>query len=150
MKFMAFRHRTIVVLTAAALSATVFFARAQEPPPPPAAQPPQAESSTPKSSSKSSSHIDWFLVHGTVFDEKALSLPGAQLRIKRQGEKKYRWNTYSNSRGEFAIRIPPGSDYEVVAQAQGFAPITQPVDAKNGLNDQNLVFRMQRSPEGKK
>ena len=69
MKFMVFPHRTIVVLTAVALSGTVFFARAQEPPPPPAAQPPQAESSTPKSSSKNSSHIDWFLVHGTVFDE---------------------------------------------------------------------------------
>ncbi len=149
MKFIAFWHRTIVVLAAVVFCAAVLFARAQEPPPP-AAQTPPAESSTPKSSSKNSSHIDWFLVHGTVFDEKALSLPGAQLRIKRQGEKKYRWNTYTNSRGEFAVRIPPGSDYEVVAQAQGFAPITQPVDAKNGLSDQGLVFRMQRLPEGKK
>jgi hypothetical protein len=154
MKFMPSRHRPTVVLAVATLTATVLLAHVQEPlvppPPPPATQPAPAEGAIPKASAKHSPHIDWFLLHGTVFDDKALSLPGTQLRIKRQGEKKYRWNTYSNSRGEFAIRVPPGSSYDVVAQAPGFADLTRTVDAKNGLSDESVVFRMERPSQGRK
>jgi hypothetical protein len=77
-------------------------------------------------------------------------LPGAQLRLRRTSEKKYRWNAYTNSRGEFAIRVPPGTNYEVLVQSKGFADATQPVDAKNGLNDESMVFRMELASERKK
>ena len=70
-------------------------------------------------------------------------MPGAQLRIRRAEEKKFRWNAYTNSRGEFAIRVPPGADYEVVVQSKGFAEAAQPVNAKNGLSEETLVFRME-------
>jgi hypothetical protein len=128
-------------------------ARAQQPSPPP--PPPDApQTSAPADSSaanaaKHKHHLDDFLIHGTVFNDKALSLPGAQLRIRRADEKKFRWTTYTNSRGEFAIRIPPGADYEVVVQSKGFVDATQTVNASNGLSDETMVFRMEL-PERKK
>ena len=76
-------------------------------------------------------------------------MPGAELRIRRAAEKKFHWNTYTNSRGEFAIRVPPGNQYQVVVQSKGFPDAAQPVNAGNGLDEQSLVFRMD-PPGGKK
>jgi hypothetical protein len=90
------------------------------------------------------------LVRGTVFNEQALSFPGVQLRIRRASEKKFRWESYTNSRGEFAVRVPQGSDYEMVARAKGFAEQTRAIDAKSGDYEGNVVFRMQREGEDKK
>lgn len=89
-----------------------------------------------------------YLIRGTVFTEKALSFPGVQLRIRKAGEKKYRWESYTNSRGEFAVRVPQGSDYEVVVRVKGFAEQTRTINARNGANDETLTFRMQ--PAGDK
>ena len=68
----------------------------QEPTPAPPAtqsQPPPETPATPSSSSKHSpqkySHANDFLIRGTVFTDKALSFPGAQLRIRRAGETGY-------------------------------------------------------------
>jgi len=154
MKSTLFARPHAVLLPTLLLFSVALVARAQQPPPPPeapAATPPPTTSDESSSAKKSTKfpHADWFLIHGTVFDDKSLSLPGAQLRIKRQGEKKFRWNTYTNSRGEFAIRVPPGSQYEVAVQAQGFVNLTQSVDAKNGLGDENVTLHMAR-PERKK
>ncbi len=97
------------------------------------------------SSAKKNSHAHDFLIKGTVFTEKALAFPGVQLRIKRVGEKKFRWQTYSNSRGEFAVRVPQGSDYELAVHAKGFADQTRAIDAKTGDYLDDIVFRMQPS-----
>jgi hypothetical protein len=97
------------------------------------------------SSSKSKprySHANDFLVRGTVFNEKALSLAGAQLRIRRSGDKKFRWEGRTNSRGEFAMRVPQGSDYELVVHVKGYADMTRGVNAKEG-SDGNYVFRLE-------
>jgi hypothetical protein len=127
-------------------------ARAQEPAAP--APAPSASSSTSASSSKPSkkkySHANDFLIRGTVFNEQAFSFPGVQLRIRRAGEKKFRWESYTNSRGEFAVRVPQGSDYEMVVRAKGFAEQTRAVDAKSGDYEGNLVFRMQLEGGDKK
>ena len=134
------------------LIATV-VARAQQPsPPPPPPDVPQTSApadSAAANAAKHKHHLDDFLIHGTVFNDKALSLPGAQLRIRRADEKKFRWTAYTNSRGEFAIRVPPGADYEIIVQSKGFADATQKVNASNGLSDETLVFRME-PPERKK
>jgi hypothetical protein len=90
------------------------------------------------------------LIRGTVFNEQALSFPGAELRIRRAGEKKFRWETYTNSRGEFAVRVPQGSDYEMMVRAKGFEAQTRAIDAKTGDYDGNVVFRMQRVGGDKK
>lgn len=148
---MLFRRCHFRALAMVLLSALPLVARAQQPPPPPAPPEttPPAESATPPSG-KNTHHLDDFLIRGTVFNDKALSLPGAQLHIKRAGDKKHHWDTYTNSRGEFAIRVPPGSDYEVVVQSKGFADAAQQVDAKNGLSEEDMVFRMALAPGKKK
>jgi Carboxypeptidase regulatory-like domain len=146
---MNLQRRHFVLLPFVALSAAAAILHAQEPPPPPPPDPapPQTESST---KSKHVRHLDAFLIRGTVYDEKSLSLPGAQMRVKRHGEKKYRWSTVSNSRGEFAIRVPPGSDYELLTQAKDFTDHTTAIDAKNQSSEDNMVIHMERAPERKK
>jgi hypothetical protein len=148
---MNLQRRHFVLLPLVALSAAAALVHAQEPPapPPPDPAPPQTESST---KSRRVPHVDAFLIRGTVYDEQSLSLSGAQLRVKRHGEKKYRWSTVSNSRGEFAMRIPPGSDYELLTAAKGFTDNTTAIDAKNQSSEDNMAIHMAmaRPPERKK
>ena len=43
-------------------------------------------------------------------------MPGVTIKIKRAGDKKARWETYSNRRGEFEQRLPVGrQDYVIWA-----------------------------------
>jgi hypothetical protein len=146
-------------------------ARAQQPSTPPPAdsqpgqqnQPPQSSSappSTPTAQSSSSSsrssgkrghtHANDFLVIGTVFTDKSYALPGARIRVRRDGEKKFRWETYTNSRGEFALRVPQGGEYEIVVLAKGFADQSNPVSAKSGISEDTVVYHMQPASGGKK
>jgi len=118
-----------------------------------ASRPDQSSPSQPSSSSETSgkkySHQHDFLVHGTVFDERALSFPGVELKIRRLGEKKFRWDTFTNSRGEFAVRVPLGAEYEIVVRTKGFAAQIRAVNAKDTGNEEVLVFRMTPQKEGK-
>jgi hypothetical protein len=119
--------------------------RAQEPAQPSA--PPSTPS--PESTSKQSPgqpagrHSNDFLVRGTVFTEEGLALPGAELRIRRSSEKKFRWDTETNSRGNFAVRVKMGAEYEVLVRAKGYQEQSIAVDAKTGDRYKDLVFRMQ-------
>jgi hypothetical protein len=142
----------IIVLCTAALLAPMAsaFAPAQEPPAPASSAPPAPATAPSKPDKTKYSHKNDFLIRGTVFDDKALSAPGVQLRIRRTGEKKFRWESYTNSRGEFAVRVPQGSDYEMVIRAKGFAEQTRTIDAKNGGNEERLVFRMEPAAGDKK
>ena len=137
---------------ACALITSAVFLRAQDPPAPQPGEPqpaaPSTESSSKQSPSKNS-HGDDFLVRGTVFTQEGLALPGAELRIRRASEKKFRWDTASNSRGEFAVRVKMGSDYQVVVRAKGFQEQSLAVNAATGERVKELVFRMQRQT-GKK
>jgi hypothetical protein len=169
--------RGISIVRAIAVCVATFVclagvASAQQPPPPPPAdsqsgqqsRPPESSSSTPSSapaaqspsSSSSSSgkhsrtHANDFLVIGTVFTDKAYALPGAQIRVRRSGEKKFRWETYTNSRGEFALRVPQGGEYEIVVLAKGFADQNGTVSAKSGISEDNVVYRLQPASGGKK
>ena len=144
----------IAILCTAALVAwpAMSYSRAQEaaPPPPGSASTSQMPAATPsKPGKKKYSHVNDFLIRGTVFTDKALSFPGVQLRIRVAGEKKFRWGSYTNSRGEFAVRVPQGSNYELVIHAKGFADQTRTVDAKSGENEESMVFRMQPTTGGK-
>ena len=129
------------------------FARNQEPVPAPAAQPqpppanPPASVNPPAPAESSSkpkySHAHDFLIRGTVFTPNAFAFPGLHLRIRRAGEKKFRWETYTDSRGEFAVRVPQGLQYEMVIVAKGFADQTRTIDARGGLSEDTVVFRME-------
>jgi len=115
------------------------------------------ETSSPKASVQASTaknnkeqkakHADDFLVKGTVFTSEGLSFPGVEIRIRRSNEKKFRWQTQTNSRGEFAIRVKQGSDYEVVVKEKGFKEQTKTVDAKSGDRIEDMVFRLEREGE---
>lgn len=83
-------------------------------------------------------------MRGTVFTPEGLALPGAELRIRRAREKKFRWDTISNSRGDFAVRVKMGADYEVMVRAKGYQEMSKAVNAKTGERFKDLVFRMQR------
>jgi hypothetical protein len=109
----------------------------------------QGESSSARSSGKSKSKpVPSFLIVGTVFDEKALSLPGVQVRIRQAGEKKFRWETYTNSRGEFAVRVPPGYQYEVVTHVKSYEDQTHAVDSKTEVQ-QRLSIQLERRGQTK-
>jgi hypothetical protein len=124
--------RTFLSLLLAALLSSINSATVlQAPTPVPSAQSGQAAPSSPNTCNKSKDRpLPSFLILGTVYDEKALSLPGVQVRIRRSGEKKFRWETYTNSRGEFAVRVPPGYDYEVLSHMKNYQDQNQGVDAK--------------------
>jgi len=106
---------------------------AQQAPPPPV--PPRAgspgEPSPPASNRPGKEKaVPSFLIVGTVFDEKALSFPGVQVRVRQMDEKKYRWETYTNSRGEFAVRVPPGYEYEVLTHVKKYKDQSKGVDGR--------------------
>jgi Carboxypeptidase regulatory-like domain len=130
--------------------ATVFVAMQEPNAPPSAARAQDSATKVNKAAKKKYSHANDFLIRGTVFNDKALSLPGVELRIRPAGQKKYRWETYSNSRGEFAVRVPQGSDYEMLVHAKGFSDQTRTIDAKNGGNEETVVFRLEPAVGGKK
>ena len=114
-----------------------------------AAAPPTQSSASSKNDKQKYSHASDFLIRGTVFTEKALSFPGVQLRIRRSGEKKFRWEDRTNSRGEFAMRVPQGTQYEIVVHVKGFADQAKTIDARTGSGENNVVFRMQPAKRGK-
>ena len=120
------------------------FCRAQEPvPPAPQAASPAQSSSSEKPKKPKYSHANDFLISGTVFDPKGYAFPGVQLKIRRSTEKKFRWDDFTNSRGEFAVRVPKGSEYEMVVQVKGYADQTRELDAKSGLSEARIVFHME-------
>jgi hypothetical protein len=91
-----------------------------------------------------------FLIIGTVFDEHVLSMPGATLRIRCAEEKKFRWETVSNSRGEFAVRVPEGHAYEVEIHAKNYAGQNITVRTDQGDIQQRLSIRMRPLKSEKK
>jgi opacity protein-like surface antigen len=140
--------RCVVALWAAALLVPFAATHAPVQEAAPASQP--QSSSSANGGKQKYSHADDFLIRGTVFTDKALSFPGVQLRIRRAGEKKFRWEDSTNSRGEFAIRVPQGTQYEMVAHAKSFADQTRTIDARTGSGENNVVFRMERTKRGKR
>ena len=129
-------------LLAASLLIAAVSVSAQEPTQP-ASPPAESSSAKPNSGQAATRHSNDFLVRGTVFTPAGLALPGAELRIRRGSDKKPRWETVTNSRGDFAVRVKMGSDYEVTVRAKGFQEQSLAVDAKTGERFKDLVFRMQ-------
>jgi hypothetical protein len=150
--------RWIVFLGTAALLVPRAYVSAQEPqpaPPSPNALPAangaqQTAATSDKPAEKKYRHANDFLIRGTIFNDKGLSFPGARLRIRRSTEKKFRWESYTNSRGDFAIRVPQGSDYQIVVRSKHFNEQTRTVDAKTSAHEENMVFRLEPAAGSKK
>jgi hypothetical protein len=92
--------------------------------------------------SSSSSHAHDFVIFTTIFSDQGFALPGVRVRIRRVTEKKFRWETVSDRRGECAARVPQDADYEMTVEAHGYKVYTQKVDATQG-NRADLTIRMQ-------
>ena len=61
------------------------------------------------------------LIFGTVWDPDGHAIYAVKVKIRRDGEKKVRWEIYSNHTGEFAQRVPPGpGDYVVWADVKDY------------------------------
>ncbi len=114
------------------------------------ADPKAAPADSSSHSNSKHSHVNDLLIRGTVFDDRGLAVAGAQLRIRRANEKKNRWETYSNSRGEFAVRVRPGSDYEIEAESKGFAKQSLPVNGNDAGAEEKVIFHLDRVRGGKK
>jgi Carboxypeptidase regulatory-like domain len=106
----------------------------------PAATTPKSESSSDKKKSKRELG---YLVTGTVFTENALAFPGVRVQIRRENEKKFRWDTHTNSRGEFATRVPEGQEYEVVIRQKKYKEASRKINASNGELEQRLSIRLE-------
>ena len=89
------------------------------------------------------------MITGTVFNDKALSFPDVRVRIRQTSEKKFRWETFTNSRGEFAVRVPEGNEYEVQVQARKFKEQSRTVKADAGSLQPQLSFRLEPATPGK-
>jgi len=71
------------------------------------------------------------------------------VRIRRMDQKKFRWETYTNSRGEFAVRVPEGFDYEVVVRAKHYQDQSKSVRTNAGDIQQRLSIRLEPVNPGK-
>ena len=123
------------------------FSQSPEPAPPV----PATQSTPPESTSKkkpNSKHQHDFLIKGTVFTQEGLSFAGAQIQIRKAGQKSYHWRDVANSRGEFAIRVVQGAQYEVLVSGKGNKEQKKTVDATTSERVEELVFHMER--EGNK
>jgi hypothetical protein len=103
---------------------------------------PPAPTQESSSTSKHRSKIPPFLILGTVFNEHALAFPGVQVKIRRMGEKKFRYDAYTNSRGEFAVRVPDGIEYEVVVHQKNYQDQSQVIAATMAEVQKRLTFKL--------
>jgi hypothetical protein len=127
---------------------------AQQPAAPPPAASTQATVPAPatQESSSTSNHrskVPPFLILGTVFNEQALAFPGVQVKIRRKGEKKFHFDTYTNSRGEFAVRVPDGIEYEVVVHQKNYQDQSQVIAANLAEVQKRLTFKLVSTKPGK-
>ena len=60
------------------------------------------------------------VIFGTVWGPDDHPVYGVKIKIRRENEKKVRWELYSDHNGEFAQRVPAGKqDYVIWADTQG-------------------------------
>ncbi len=75
------------------------------------------------------------VIFGTVWDPDSRPVYGVHVQLRRAGEKKVRWQAYSDHRGEFAFRVPPGKvDYELDADQKSLKMLKN-----NGLMNREPV-----------
>jgi len=61
------------------------------------------------------------LIYGTVWGPDDRPVTGVRVKIRRENEKKVRWEVYSTRLGEFTQRVPAGkADYVIWADLKGY------------------------------
>ena len=64
---------------------------------------------------------DYALIFGTVWGPDSRPIAGVLIRIRRASDKKFRWERTSDRRGEFAQRVPVGTQDYVIQADTGAA-----------------------------
>lgn len=90
-----------------------------------------------------------FVLTGTVFTQQGYGLPGAQVSVRRAGEKKVRGRAVADRRGEFGVRLREAGEYEVTVQAKGYESQARKFSAQLGSGT-SFVFRMQPASGGQR
>ncbi len=140
--------RFLLILLFASLASGGVIAQEQSAPAETKQQPPP-ESKSGAKSGRNKDLAQTFVVFGTIFTTQGFALAGADVRLRRAGEKKDRWQGRSDARGEFAFRVPPDVEYELSVTAKGFDPETRKVDAREGSRV-DLTLRLKPASNQKK
>jgi len=74
---------------------------------------------------KPSAAQDYALIIGTVWGPDNRPVAGVPIKIRRATDKKVKWELVSDNRGEFAQRVPPGTQ-DYIIQADIKVPKGQP------------------------
>ncbi len=74
-----------------------------------------------------------------------MAYPNVKVQVRRENEKRFKWETYTNSRGEFAIRVPDGQEYEVVVKEKNYKEYSLKLNANNGEMEQRLSVRLEKT-----
>lgn len=73
----------------------------------------------PQSSQSAQAKKDYALIYGTVWGPDDHPAAGVPIKIRRQSDKKAKWDLFSDSNGEFAQRVPVGAqDYVIEAEVK--------------------------------
>jgi hypothetical protein len=69
---------------------------------------------------KKTNEKPYAVIFGTVWGPDDKPLYGVKVKIRRENEKKTRWEAYSDHHGEFAVRVPAGkAEYIAWADVKG-------------------------------
>ena len=75
------------------------------------------------------------VIFATLWGPANQPVYGVHMQLRRAGEKKVRWEAYSDHHGEFAFRVPPGKqDYELTADPKSLKSLKI-----NGLTNREPV-----------
>ena len=85
---------------------------------------------------------DYALIFGTVWDKQKHPVYGARIKIRRQGDKKPRWELVSDRSGEFAQRVPPGKA-EYLVWVEDTRSVVNPLVAKRKLKRGEVETKVQ-------
>ena len=92
------------------------------------------------------------LLMGSCFHGEGFSLPGAKIQVEIQPEegkhsKVKKWQTVSDNRGEFALRLPAGRhSFLIKASREGFTPLEKTVSfVQDERQDIILKFELDSS-----
>lgn len=76
-------------------------------------------------SAKKAAEKDYALIYGTVWGPDNRTVAGVPISIRRVSDKKPKWELVSDQRGEFAQRVPVGTQ-DYIVQADIKTPKGQP------------------------
>jgi hypothetical protein len=84
------------------------------------------------------------LIFGTVWGPNNHPVYGVKVKIRRAGDKKARWEVYSDHHGEFAQRVPAGrAEYVVSAEVKKASKTKEVSDLPAAADRTEVTVRIQ-------